>query len=151
MVYYEIASGHLNVIIINQTVSHYAWHDNNVLFAWLILDAVPGYYFVNLREMTVTRCLEIGDGHPSLVRDDDFITEIYSGSRLGGDEMTVMIINAISFKKTELLRISHPTIFDGGNRCDVHLSLSDDKKRFQIDSRHLRGKRTVIIGELDGN
>jgi hypothetical protein len=151
LVYYEISSGHLNVIIKNQTVSHYAWQDSNLLFAWLIFDAVPGYYIVNLQKMTVTLCLEIGDGHPSLVMGDDFITEIYTGSRLGGDEMTVMIINAISSKKTELLRISHPTIFDYANRCDVHLSLSDDKKRFQIDSRHLYGKRTVIIGELDGN
>jgi hypothetical protein len=151
LIYYEITSGVLSVIIKNQTVSHYAWRSDDILFAWLIIDSVPGYYFVNIRKMSVTRCLEIGDGHPSLVKGDDFITEIYSGSRLGGDEMTVMIINAVNFKKTELLRISHPTIFDYGNRCDVHLSLSDDKKRFQIDSRHLRGKRTVIIGELDAN
>lgn len=150
LVYYEITSGHLKVIISNQTVSHYAWQNNNILFAWLIIDSVPGYYFVNLQKMSVTSCLEIGDGHPSLVRGYDFITDINSGSRLGGDEITVMIINALNFKKIELLRISHPTIFDYGNRCDAHLSLSDDKKRFQIDSRHLFGKRTVIIGELDG-
>ena len=49
----------------------------------------------------------------------------------------------------DLLELSHPVIFYKTNRCDMHVSLSDDKALFQVDSRH-KNHRNVIVGELGG-
>ncbi len=148
LIHYQISTGNLNVIIKNQTVSHYTMQNNNIIFAWLIIDGVAGYYFVDLEKKIVALTLKIDDGHPNYLGGSNFITDVNTGSRWRGDKLTVIIIDAISSKKTSLISVNHPTMFDYAKRCDVHLSLSQDKKRFQIDSMHIPGKRVVIVGDL---
>lgn len=129
-------------------MSHYCWNDNNNLFAWLIIDEVPGHYLVDVEMKKVDFVSGVDDGHPSHIFGVRYITDRYVGSRLGSAILQAEIIDLDNQSIVPLVKLSHPAIINSANRCDMHISLSRDKKLYQLDSRHLYNRRTVLIGTL---
>lgn len=148
LIEYNLNTKKVREIIINQTVSHYCWNDNNNLFAWLIIDEVPGHYLVDIEMKKVDFVSGVNDGHPSHIFGARYITDRYVGSRLGGAILQAEIIDLNNQSIIPLVKLSHPAIINSANRCDMHISLSRDKKLYQLDSRHLYNRRTVLIGTL---
>ena len=148
LVHYDFATQNISVIIKNETVSHYTWQNQNILLAWLIIKGVPGYYFVDINKKTFSIFSSITDGHPTFINSTSFITEITDRRLFSIEKIKVVILKTNTDKIHELLLISHPAIFNPENRCDAHISLSRDKKRFQMDSRHMYGQRRIIVCNL---
>jgi hypothetical protein len=148
LLYFHMASKEFRIIIKNQVVSHYTWRDNNRLWAWVDVDGDPGYYMINIDTMRLDLLLPIGDGHPSHITGDKYISDLYTGSRFSGHRFTAFSVDTSTGSMDDLVTLSHPTLFNHANRCDMHISLSDDKRRYQLDSRHIDLERTVVVGEL---
>lgn len=148
LLHFDISSKKMSVLIANQTVSHYAWRNNYTLFAWLVNNSKPGYYMIDLRSKEVVMSVPIDDGHPSYIIENKFITDISKQSWLHGKYLTATILNTQTKEQYDLVTLSHPTVLSNCNRCDLHISLSKDGTRFQLDSRHLYRKRSIIIGHL---
>jgi hypothetical protein len=145
---FDIDKKTLEPIITNQTVSHYCWKDDSTLFAWLIINGNPGYYYIDILTKEYTLVYAEDDGHPNWLFGDVYITDRYVGSRFGGNLLQAEIVNLSTKKNFPLVKLSHPAILDYSHRCDMHISISNNKSRFQLDSRHLHNKRTVIVGCL---
>lgn len=148
LIYYDIDSMKYDIIIKNQIVSHYTWINNKYLLAWMDISGKYGYYIVNLSDNSAKLLLTLRDGHPNIINNNAFISDINVGSTIKGKLLKLYICDMNNYNFQEIISISHPSIFRSGNRCDMHTSISADKKKYQIDSRHKHNKRTIIIGDI---
>lgn len=148
LVHYSFLTNKLDVIIENQTISHYAWKDSNMLLAWMVIGNMPGYYLVAVKSKQTQIVSGSDDGHPNFVNSSTIITDMMSSSSLAFPQLTLYLQDIGSLRREDLVTLSHPTIFRYGKRCDMHVSLSSDKTLFQIDSRHIPHRRNVIVGNV---
>lgn len=143
---YLFNGSRLQLLVQWQTVSHYAWLNSVELLVWAIIGGTGGYFLINVETNEVRLVIKINDGHPNLVSAGVFITDIVEDWRSYIIKLRLMSLEG---KCRDLLALSHPRLLKGTNRCDMHVSLSQDKSEFQVDSRHM-GFRTVVIGRVPG-
>lgn len=105
-----------------------------------------GYYHFQLGKGTVELLVnEPNDGHPNYLNNNEFISDTYPDKKWN---QKLFVFNISDQQKRTLLTVPHPVIIPkSGTRCDLHPSISTDKKQVQIDSRHLN-KRVIIIGKI---
>jgi hypothetical protein len=148
LIFFDLNENKLIPILINQVVSHYCWKDSSTIFAWLIINDIPGYYYVNVISKNYQLVYSADDGHPNIIGLDHYITDRNVGSRFVGNILQAEIININNKSSLTLGYLSHPTIFDYSHRCDMHISLSKDMKKYQLDSRHIKNRRMIVIGNI---
>ena len=146
LILYDFTTGIFRVIIENECVSHYAWHNNNTLFIWGAINGIGGYYWIDTNMGRIWPFINCDDGHPNFVNGRTVITDIRNPWYKAG-LLRLYLQDVQNLTVVDLMVVSHPTIFNIANRCDMHVSLSFDKQVFQVDSRHL-GYRCVIVGDL---
>ena len=148
LIEYNFKTKSFNVIIKNQVVSHYCWIDNDTLFAWIVINNTPGYYIINVSNNDISLSLELADGHPSSIGNNKFITDRYIGKKFGPVIIQAEILDIVKKEKYPLIKLSHPLLLNQKHRCDMHISVSDDKKKFQLDARFVKNRRSVIIADM---
>lgn len=142
---YEFDTGALSTLFLNQTVSHYAWLTEENILVWGVIDGLRGYFEVNIPTGQSRRVLDISDGHPFALDQNRFVSDIQEDWRDG--ILTLARFDLAKGARDELVSISHPHLLRKTNRCDMHVSLSQDGTLFQIDSRH-KGPRVALVGKL---
>jgi len=143
---YDFTQNKVKVLISYETISHYTWRDEKTLLFWGVISGTPGYYLINTDSGDIEFQIGCNDGHPNFVNEDLLITDISKSWQ--AETLCLYLVNLENKQTTDLLEISHPVVFYKTNRCDMHVSLSEDKALFEIDSRH-RNYRDVIVGNLD--
>ena len=143
--HFDIESRQLRRLISWQTISHYCWLSDYRLLFWGVMDGVAGYYTLDIAEGSAEFLAAMTDGPPNVVDEKLFITDIVDNWRDG--DITLCLIDADTGARRDLLCVSHPQLLRKTNRCDMHVSLSPNKREFQIDSRH-GGHRSMIIGQV---
>jgi hypothetical protein len=143
---YNFNSKELSNLIKLQVLSHCSWRNNNELIIWGNINNQKGYYQFQIGKGTPELLVnEPNDGHPTYINNSEFISDTYPDKEWN---QKLYIYNIINQQKRTLLTVPHPVIIPkSGTRCDLHPSISIDKKQVQIDSRHLN-KRVIIIGEI---
>jgi len=143
---YSMLGGALKMLIEEGTVSHYAWKDEQHLVFWGVLHGRPGFYQVDVTTaQTMLICSFRTDGHFNFLTRDIVLLDSYPSALDACQSLS--LLNLKEKHQQFLLRVRHPVQFDLSTRCDLHPSLSPDKRRFQIDTR-IRDDRSVIVGEL---
>jgi hypothetical protein len=141
---YELQTKKLSVLIEKQIVSHYTWRNGTELLVWAIINGQPGYYLLD-RDGASKLIFETKiDGHPTFIDDNTFITDTYPNKYSMQNFFTY---NISAHKRTNMLRVRHPVFYKKDERCDLHPSISDDKKYFQIDLIR-KNNRAICIGQL---
>lgn len=141
---YNMNDGKLNVLAKEQVISHFTWRNNNEFLVWAIIDGQSGYFLFD-KNSNYKLVLDFKrDGHPTFLDENTFITDTYPNRYLIQELFTY---NIETKEKKEILRVKHPAFYQSKNRCDLHPSVSADKKFFQIDFIR-KNKRALCIGKL---
>ncbi|MGQ1787823.1 hypothetical protein [Saccharicrinis sp. GN24d3] len=142
---YSLESNTLELLIEDQLISHCSWKNNEEFIFWGSLQSVSGYYMFSIIEKKCNLIKECNDdGHPSFIDDSTIITDTYPNKYL---TQQLYLLDLNSMNKRLLLESKHPSFYDKGSRCDLHPSISEDKKYFQIDVIK-NGRRKICIGKL---
>lgn len=149
--YLDVHNLSCNLILKAGMASHFCWLTDNLFLAWCSgPDNKNGYYLFDVKEKVWNLFDMSGDGHPTRLDGNYFLTETQKGTKsyqFIEYDLRVRSINDPNWNRP-LLKIGHPTILKGYQRCDMHVSVSDDNSWFQVDSLQKVHKRTVIIGSL---
>ena len=141
---YNMNDRKLNILAKEQVISHFTWRNNNEFLVWAVIDRQAGYF---LFEKNTNYKLVLNykrDGHPTFLDENTFITDTYPNPYLIQELFTY---NIETKEKKVILRVKHPAFYKSKNRCDLHPSVSTDKKFFQIDFIR-KNKRAICIGQL---
>ena len=141
---YNFGDSNLSLLIGNTTISHYSWLNDTKLILWGKIAEESGYFEMDILDGSYRLLFNSRDGHPSVLPNGNILSDTYP-DKYSNQEL--YIYNTKACKKHTLLKVYHPTFFQGFNRCDLHPSLSSNGKIFQIDTRYKRN-RTVLIGEI---
>ncbi len=145
---YSFREGKLRLLVPQQVISHCTWRDADRVLFWGIMDSVPGFYLLDIRDAVTTLVVPARhDTHPTFLDDHTILGDSYPSLHTGLHSLFVM--NMDSRVRRDLLTLSHPVVYSKACRCDMHPGISEDAKHFQIDTRY-EGNRSVIIGELAG-
>jgi len=126
-------------------ISHYCWLDKNNILLWGVISKKGDYYILNLENKS-WKCLNTGlsDGHPSMLDDENFITDTYPDkSRL----RKLLLVNLSTSKQKTIGEFFEPAKFISETRCDLHPHPDPEKQNVHID-RIVKGYRTLSIISL---
>lgn len=144
---YSFADGAIRVVVPRQVISHCAWCDCDTLLFWGSIDATPGLYRWSVTETAPALVLPMRhDTHPAFLDDHTILGDSYPSLYTGLQSAFVLDIQ--TGRRQDLLKVSHPVVHERANRCDLHPSISEDGRFFQVDTRY-RGDRSIVIGELN--
>lgn len=141
---YDLQTKKISVLMENQTVSHYTWKNGSEFLVWAIINGQAGYYLFDRDGATKLIFETKIDGHPTFIDDKTFITDTYPNKY---SMQSLFTYNILAHKKNTILRVRHPVFYKKNERCDLHPSISRDKKYFQIDLTR-KNNRVICIGQL---
>lgn len=145
LVYYDLSTNELSLVLESRNISHYDWFDNDSIFIWCEIDGVSGYKFLNVRNgqwRSENSEIFLSDGHPSYSPNRNYLlTDTYPNrsrmSKLG-------MLNLSNSNFLELGEFYQPLAFNDLIRCDLHPRWGDSSDYITFDSTH-SGKREMYI------
>lgn len=128
----------LRAITNADVVSHYCFLEPGRILAFMndektararyqVIDLISGEH----RDLSLPQLNGYGDGHPSMVSRDSFITDTYADK---AGEQKLMLANETTGALNVLATVRHPINFVGPIRCDLHPRFSSHSKRVYFDS-----------------
>lgn len=143
---YNLITNEIELLVRDQIISHCTWKDSDEIFAWAKINGVGGYYCFNRNQPESIKLIYESpqDGHPSFINNRSFISDTYPNKFLLQE---LFIFDQETYSKKSILKKRHPVNFTSHNRCDLHPSLSMDKRFFQIDVIKNQ-RREVCIGRI---
>lgn len=147
----DMNGDNLKILEEKNTISHYAWKNNDVLLTTKINREFEGScyseYDVNTGERKIIGGEELKfDGHPTFFKDrQKFISDTYS---LSGYLQHVFKYNTVNGEYIPMLDIYHNPRMYEEMRCDLHPRLTPDNKLFTIDTVYSKCKRSVLIFKI---
>lgn len=145
---YDIDKQELKLII-NNTVSHYAWKTDS---SFLLTEFMKGVLNYNVYDIDGNFLSVLGennlnkDGHPSFSKKGDFII---SDTYPNHFRFQSLFKHCIKTDKTIILsKFYSPNHTTGEEKCDLHPRLSEDNKKVAIDSTDY-GKREIVVLDLN--
>lgn len=143
LVVYDISLEKIIVLEKELSVSHYDWIDNeNIIITAYDKNRKCEYYIYNLQNKSSQKIDFLqGDGHPTWIGDNKFITDTYVDNK---GYQKVMHIDLSKKTKIDLLEIYSSYKVYGEFRCDLHPRISNNKKTICIDG-NIDGKRKIYF------
>ncbi len=130
--------------------SHYTWKNNNeILITAKEITGEIGYFLINCETQSSKKLDGIylnKDGHPSLINDQDFISDTYP-DRMGHQKIFRQTLSGNSYRSIAHFHL--PPSFSGERRCDLHPRLSSDNKIACVDIIR-QGRRCMALIPLNG-
>ncbi|MDC9592796.1 hypothetical protein [Xenorhabdus sp. IM139775] len=144
-----------NLALLNNTkmVSHYCWIDSNSFIVYMNFNNLTGYYIVNINDnlelkiekLDIPNLDKYGDGHPTYIGDNKFITDTYPDKSRNKHLLLVDIDN----NKVDVLgSFWEPLKYYEESRCDLHPKWDKDNKCIYIDSVHTGKRKLYKIGPI---
>jgi hypothetical protein len=142
---YSISMNRLDLLIENELISHCTWQNNTSFLFWGKINSKTGYFLFGLDEKNYTLILQTPkDGHPSFINQDLIITDTYPNKFLRQQLFTYNLKTKV---KNILMQQKHPSNYSSYERCDLHPSISQSGKLYQVDII-LDGDRKVCVGKI---
>jgi hypothetical protein len=144
---YDLKQLRLTLLIKMQIISHCNWKNDEEIIFWGIINHQKGYYNCCIEDASIKLLInQPDDGHPSYINDEMFLTDTYPNTNW---IQSLSLYSVKPMEKKVLATLPHPVVpYHSPVRCDLHPSISHDKKQFQADTRHLN-YRSVIIGNIN--
>ena len=134
-----------NTLLVNRSiVSHYCWLNENEVLFWGKYGNLTGYHKIDVTK-NVFQIVNIGDGHPVFIKDNIVLTDTYPDEKMHRKIYTLNVEKKVKY--SSLYSISEKPYFNIECRCDMHPSVSNDNKLYQVDISPT-GRRKVLVGCL---
>lgn len=141
----------LRLISDSGMISHYCWINSSSLIAYMRHKEIDGYYKITINDKIEFERIDVlgldsyGDGHPTYIGNDCFITDTYPDkSRM----KSLLLVDMDKKTVTTLGEFLEPLEYLNQTRCDLHPKWDAENKNIYIDSVH-EGKRSLYrIGPI---
>lgn len=141
---YRYSDGLINIILKNQTISHFNWINDDEIVVFIVDGSFSGYVIFNINNNSIVNSMEFCDGHPSKFKDSNILTDTYP-NKLNVQELLVIDLENGEFETIK--QYSSPTFFVGKSRCDLHPSLNKEMTNAIVDVV-FKGRRLIDIVSL---
>lgn len=149
-VYGELSS--LKLISDSGMISHYCWVDSSSLIAYMTHNGINGYFKISLSNSITIEPIHVdglnsfGDGHPTYIGNNKFITDTYPNK----SRMKKLLLVDIDNNHVQILgEFLEPLSFREQCRCDLHPRWSQSENSIYIDSTHSGQRHLYKVGPLD--
>jgi hypothetical protein len=143
LLYKNTKNNTLRLLARDSMISHFCWIDDLSLVMWAQFKTGGGYFCIDTDGSSRSILAGVTDGHPTRISDRVFITDTYADGM--GRRHLYMVSRSGETKWIGSWKEFPP--FRVAARCDLHPSVSDDGRLFQLDIRPGL-TRQVFIGEV---
>jgi hypothetical protein len=144
VIVYDLQRKSWDVVWEDSGVSHYTWMDDESLLLTGVHRGQFGYCTLSLGVGRVEMVRRMTDGHPVWLAPPKFITDSYP-DQFGVRHLWLASVDGSEWES--LGEFVEPWYLWGERRCDLHPSVSGDRRYWQVDMV-AAGRRSIAIGEL---
>ncbi|MFF1029404.1 hypothetical protein ACFYLK_13130 [Proteus mirabilis] len=152
--FYSFHSGKYYLISDSGMISHYCWMNDNSIIVYMDYNNNTGYFSVEIddtynstiKKIYVNNLDDYGDGHPTYIGNNKFITDTYPNK----SRMKKLLL--VDMGKNELYEIAEfyePMKYKLETRCDLHPKWSSSEKCIYVDSTHTGKRYLYKIGPIN--
>lgn len=146
LVIYDLESDKFSILERDQKVSHYVWeNDSSIICTSYSTPSTCNYYRYNVdnysKDLIEYNELK-NDGHPSMFKDDEIITDTYPDKN---GYQHLFKANLKTGEVSKILQIYSSPVVNGETRTDLHPRLNRCKDKICIDSRMNKNRELILI------